>query len=175
MEFSRQEYWTGFPRPSLEDLPDSGIKLRSSALQADSLPSEPSKYTYKYIIKCRHDPSQGFFPSLPLPPSLLLSPPLPCGIIMPLHQWYHHRAQLFFQSIITICTIWGNHKGQKGASLVAQMVKNLLAIQETLVRSLGQEDPLEKRMATHSSILAWRVPWIEEHARLAKSQTQLND
>ena len=44
------------------------------------------------------------------------------------------------------------------ASLVAQMVKNLPAILETQVRSLGQEDPLEKRMATHSSILAWEIP-----------------
>ena len=86
-----------------------------------------------------------------------------------------YRAQLFFQSIITICTIWGNRKGQKGASLVAQMVKNLPAIQETLVRSLSQEDPLEKRMATHSSILAWRVPWIEEPSGFTKSQTRLND
>ena len=49
-----------------------------------------------------------------------------------------------------------------GASLVAQTVKNLPAMQETWVRSLGQEDPLEKEMATHSSILAWRNPWIEE-------------
>ena len=47
------------------------------------------------------------------------------------------------------------------ASLVAQMVKNLLAMQETQVRSLGLEDPLEKKMATHSSILAWRIPWTE--------------
>ena len=45
---------------------------------------------------------------------------------------------------------------------VAQMVKNLPAMQETLVRSLGQEDPLEEKMATHSSILAWRIPWTEE-------------
>ena len=45
---------------------------------------------------------------------------------------------------------------------VAQMVRNLPAMQETLVRSLGQEDPLEKVMAIHSSILAWRIPWIEE-------------
>ena len=45
------------------------------------------------------------------------------------------------------------------ASLVAQLVKNPPAIQETWVRSLGWEDPLEKRMATHSSILAWRIPW----------------
>ena len=42
------------------------------------------------------------------------------------------------------------------------MVKNLPAMQETLVRSLGQEDPLEEKMATHSSILAWRIPWTEE-------------
>ena len=48
------------------------------------------------------------------------------------------------------------------ASLVAQMVKNLPAIQEIQVQSLGQEDPLEKRMATYSSILAWRIPWTEE-------------
>ena len=45
---------------------------------------------------------------------------------------------------------------------MAQMVKNLPAVQETWVRSLGQEDPLEKSMATHSSILAWRIPWSEE-------------
>ena len=49
-----------------------------------------------------------------------------------------------------------------GASLVTQMVKNLPAMQETLVQLLGQEDPLEKEMATHSSILAWRIPWAEE-------------
>ena len=42
------------------------------------------------------------------------------------------------------------------------MVKNLPAMQETLVQSLGQEDPLEKEMATHFSILAWRMPWTEE-------------
>ena len=45
------------------------------------------------------------------------------------------------------------------ASLVAQLVKNLPAVQETWVRSLGWEDPLEKGKATHSSILAWRIPW----------------
>ena len=49
-----------------------------------------------------------------------------------------------------------------GASFVAQMVKNLPAMQETRVRSLGQEDPLEKGMATHCNILAWRIPWTEE-------------
>ena len=49
-----------------------------------------------------------------------------------------------------------------GASLVAQTVKNLPAMQETWVQSLGQGDPLEKGMATHSSILAWKMPWTEE-------------
>ena len=48
------------------------------------------------------------------------------------------------------------------APLVAQMVKNLLAVQETQVRCLDWEDPLEKEMATHSSVLAWKIPWTEE-------------
>ena len=53
-----------------------------------------------------------------------------------------------------------------GASLVVPMVENLPAGQETWVQSLGQEDSLEKGMATHSSILAWRIPWTEEHGGL---------
>ena len=52
------------------------------------------------------------------------------------------------------------------ASLVAQRVKCLPAIRGILVRPLGQEDPLQKEMATHSSILAWRIPWMEEPGRL---------
>ena len=52
------------------------------------------------------------------------------------------------------------------ASLVAQLVKNLAAMQETWVQSLGWEDPLEKGMATPSNILAWRIPWTEESGRL---------
>ena len=58
------------------------------------------------------------------------------------------------------------------ASLVAQMVKRLPAMQETWVRSLGREDPLEKEMATHSSILAWRIPWTEEPGRLQSMGSQ---
>ena len=52
------------------------------------------------------------------------------------------------------------------SSLVAQMVKNPPTMQETQVRDLGQEDPLEKGMATHSSILDWRTPWTEEPGRI---------
>ena len=58
------------------------------------------------------------------------------------------------------------------ASLVAQMVKNLPAVWETQVQSLGWEDPLEKGMATHSSILVWRIPWTEEPDRLQSMGSQ---
>ena len=58
------------------------------------------------------------------------------------------------------------------ASLVAQLVKNPPAVQESWVRSLGFEDPLEKRMTTHSSILAWRIPWTEEPVRLQSMELQ---
>ena len=66
------------------------------------------------------------------------------------------------------------------ASLVAQMVKNLPAMLETWVQFLGQEDPLEKGMATHTSILAWRIPWTEEPGGLQpmglqKSWTRLSN
>ena len=66
------------------------------------------------------------------------------------------------------------------ASPVAQMLKKLSAMWETQVQSPGQEDPLEKEMATHSSILAWRIPWTEEPGRatvhgVAKSQTRLGN
>ena len=57
-------------------------------------------------------------------------------------------------------------KWNTGVSLVAQRVKCLLAMQETWVRSLGQEDPLEKETATHSSTLAWKIPWTEKPSRL---------
>ena len=55
---------------------------------------------------------------------------------------------------------------------MAQTVKRLPAVQETWVRSLGWEDPLEKEMATHSSILAWEIPWTEELGRLQSMGSQ---
>ena len=67
--------------------------------------------------------------------------------------------------------------GKDGASLVAQMVKNMPTMQETQVQPLGREDLLEKGMATHSSIIAWRIPWTEESGGLqslgSQSQTRL--
>ena len=63
--------------------------------------------------------------------------------------------------------------------MVARMVKNPLVMQETRVQSLGQEDSLEKGMTTHSSVLAWRIPWTEDpgepHSTVWQSQTWLRD
>ena len=58
------------------------------------------------------------------------------------------------------------------ASLVAQTVKHLPTVWETWVRSLDWEDLLEKEMGTHSSILAWKIPWMEEHGRLQSIGSQ---
>ena len=55
---------------------------------------------------------------------------------------------------------------------IAQVVKNLPAVQETWIRSLGQEDPLEKEMAIHSSTVAWKIPWTEEPGRLQSMGSQ---
>ena len=60
-------------------------------------------------------------------------------------------------------------------SLVAQMVKRLPAMRETRVQSLGWEEPLEKEMATHSSILAWESPWTEDPGRLQSMGSQESD
>ena len=64
------------------------------------------------------------------------------------------------------------HKCKIHTGFVAQRLKHLSAMWETLVRSLGQEDSLEKEMATHSSILAWRIPWTEEPGGLQSMGSQ---
>jgi len=74
-----------------------------------------------------------------------------------------HLAALCFLRCITTPSL---------SSLVAQMVKNLPAMWETPVRSLGSEDPLEKEMATHSSILAWKIPWTKEPGGLQSMGSQ---
>ena len=82
------------------------------------------------------------------------------------------RTKVFFP--YNMCYVTKLQKGFPGGSAV----KNSSAIQETWVRSLGQEDPLEKKMASQSSVLAWEIAWTEEPGRLQsmgsqKSQTQL--
>ena len=71
---------------------------------------------------------------------------------------------LYYIPIFLFLTSWPfcENFSLYGSSLVAQMVKNLSAMQETQVQAMGWEDPLEKGMATHSSILAWRIPWTEK-------------
>ena len=77
-----------------------------------------------------------------------------------------HLASLLKECFIDILSfnIW--------TSLVAQTVKHLPGMQETRVRSLGREDLLAKEMATHSSILAWKIPWTEEPGRLQSMRSQ---
>ena len=74
--------------------------------------------------------------------------------------------------IVEIFSIGNN---SQRASLLAQSVKNLPAMQETWVRFQGQGDPLEKEMAMHSIILAWRIPWTEETGRLQSMGSQESD
>ena len=90
-----------------------------------------------------------------------------CAVSMPffvrdlsiLRFWYPWRVldPILMDTEGQLCLT--DNKCQVRASLVAQRIKRLPAMQETRVRSLGWEDPLEKEMATHSSILAWRIPW----------------
>jgi len=75
------------------------------------------------------------------------------------------------QATTTPALIW-TQCCQPGTSLMAQTVKCLPAMQETEVQSLGQEDPLEKEMATHSSTHAWKIPWMEETGKLQSMGSQ---
>ena len=97
-----------------------------------------------------------------------------------------HR--LYYIALIELYVLYYNQRKKTafnreyylvGASLVAQTVKNLPAMLQTWVQSLGGEDPLEKEIATHSSILVWRIPWTEEpgglQSRGSQSRTQLHD
>ena len=81
---------------------------------------------------------------------------------------------LVFVSIQPVCVLWLEYliHFHSRASLVAQRLKLLPAMWETWVRSLGWEDPLEKEMATHSSILAWRIPWTEKLGGLQSTGSQ---
>ena len=90
--------------------------------------------------------------------------------------WLHY---LVYSNLQLIRIFWGDYS-KIGTSLVAQILKNLPAMQETWVRSLSRENPLGKEMTTHSSILAWRIPWTKGAWRatvhgIAKSQTRLSN
>ena len=79
-------------------------------------------------------------------------------------------SQIFLSVVLaTSCKFWW---AQTVKVKVAQTVKRLPAMQEAWVQSLVQEDPLEKEMATHSSVLAWRIPWTEEPGGLQSKRSQ---
>ena len=78
--------------------------------------------------------------------------------------WGDQLASEYFDNVLKMYVILENV--QAWASLVAQSIKHLPAMQEMRVRFLGWKDPLEKEMATHSSILGWRIPWTEEPGKL---------
>ena len=78
---------------------------------------------------------------------------------------WHSKENVFILILLT-------KPNYKSASLVAQTVNHLPKMQETWVQSLGREDLLEKEMATHSSILAWKIPWMEEPGRLQSMESQ---
>ena len=179
MEFSRQEYWSGLPSLLHGIFPTQGLKLsllhcrqifyhlsyQGSPNTVNLNPIEScmcAKLLQLYQTLC--DPMdcslQGSSvhgslqartlenTGLPCPPpgDLLTQGSNPC-LLSPLH-WQAGSLPLALPS--------------KMAFLEVQMVKNLPAVQETWVWSLCQEDPLKKRMVTHSSILAWTIPWIEK-------------
>ena len=93
-----------------------------------------------------------------------------CNLFLTVAEYFIKVSTLFRMSII-LSSLW--------SSQVAQMAKNLHAVQEIQVQTLGGEDPLEKEMATHSSILAWRILWTEEPGGLqsmgSQSQTWLSN
>ena len=88
------------------------------------------------------------------------------------HCWEHRKP--FYDSVSSSLNSTGNSaiSWVIGMILVAQRLKHLPAMREAWVQSLGWEDPLEKEMATHSSILAWRIPWMEEPGGLQSTGSQ---
>ena len=143
MGFSRQEYWSGLPFPSPGDLPDPGIKPRSPTLQADALTSEPPG---KPIFDKGGKNIQWRKDNL-------------------LNKWC-------WENWSTTCERMKLEHFLTPFLMVVQRLKRLPAMWETWVRSLGREDPLEKEMAPHSSILAWKIPWTEEPGRLQSMGSQ---
>ena len=76
------------------------------------------------------------------------------------------------ETVLTLRRVINDSLKELWTSLVAQMVKRLSTMQETWVRSLGREDPLEKEMAIYSSTIAWKIPWTEEPGRVQSMGSQ---
>ena len=133
--------------------------VRESIRNASYLHPKVLAVKFAYSSSCQL-PSSPPFPSLSGPPGSH------SGLVFwwPVNQHYSQKSSDIVKQLYSN-THTHTHT-HTHASLVAQTVKNPLAVQETWVRSLGQGDPLEKKMATHSSILAWSIAWTEEPAGL---------
>ena len=167
MGFSRQEHWSGLPFPS--PMHESEKWKWSHSVVSDS--ATPWTAAYQAPPSTGF-PRQEYWSGVPSPsPNTLL------GILKDVIWLLFQRNVKISSEISTYERIRDKCELSLHTHLVlvhqlshlfsrGSVVKNLPAIQETLVQSLGQEDPLEKGMATHSSILAWRIPWTEEHSGL---------
>ena len=120
--------------------------------------------------------SAGFFPWSPGHPP---NPGLKGGFFISSATWESHWTTRDVPYSVFIAMKFTSHKidhlkgnNSAASSRVAQMVKRLPTRQETWVQSLGREDPLEKEMATHSSTLAWKIPWMEKPDMLQSMELQ---
>ena len=157
MGFSRQEYWSGLPFLPPGDLPNPGTEpksLMSSVLAGRFFTTSATWKALHYLItkpKC----NQELAHVSDRPAAIFRLWPVPNGNYSP-HRFTHDQ----------------NWWDKLQISLVAQTVRHLPTMRETWVRSLGWKDPLKKEMATHSSTLAWKIPWTEEHGRLQSMGSQ---
>ena len=180
--FSKQKYWSGLPVPSPGDLSNPGIKPRSPTLQAASLPSKPpgkpSPYKQQRLIPSQNNSWPSNNAQMIANAALTINSPAHSASSQEWRRCFqrglvHHQAELFTGFCVREgcetprhtsprvwrCPSWSIAVAMvKGLSFVAQPVKNMPAMQETRIWSLGWKDPLEKRTTTHSSILAWRIP-----------------
>ena len=154
LKFFRQEYCSGLPFPSPRDLPNPEIKPGSPALQAGTLPSEPPGKPWFSLYSRLQMSRRPYFMLFNV---ILGFPDISVG-----KESSCNAGDL--------CSIPGSGRSAgeeigytlqySWASLVAQLVNNPPVMRETWVLSLDWKDPLEKGKATHSSILAWRIPWL---------------
>ena len=213
MEFSRPEYWSGYPFPSPGDLPNPGIKPRTPTLQADSLPAEPegkpkniavcslsllqwiflTQELNQGLLHCRLILYQVSYQRSPLiflrncqmifqpgytilhSPQLCMRVPISPHLLPEFLFYYSHSTvyDYIYLTVVFICvSLTYLFREAPICFPGGSDGKALPAMQETWVRSLGREDPLEKEMATHSSTLAWKIPWTEKPGRLSSMGSQ---
>ena len=197
----QKEYWSGLIFLSPRDLPDPGLKPGSPALQADiffftiwatrevliwgsgllqKTPQRHMDYFELKLLEKQLVQEEDSDPSFCAPWNQEMS--LSCerqSLYLDTERHPRHQRQgIHGQEAHTnnpcyfLLTFVVPKALAFQPSLVAQRVKHLPAMQETQVQSLGWEDPLEKEMATHFSILAWRIPWMEEPSRLQSKRSQ---